>query len=71
MENRTEEQLLLEIVTYFDTFIFKNHINASIKTHSKLKSYNINPIVVKYLSKVLEGNYSAEGVEKRFIIQEF
>ena len=64
MENRTEEQLLLEIVTYFDTFIFKNHINASIKTHSKLKSYNINPIVVKYLSKVLEGNYSAEGVAK-------
>ena len=64
MDNRTEEELLVEIVNYFDTFIFKNHINASIKTHSKLKSYNINPIVVKYLSKVLEGKYSAEGVAK-------
>ena len=64
MDNRTEEELLIEIVNYFDTFIFKNHINASIKTHSKLKSYNINPIVVKYLSKVLEGKYSAEGVAK-------
>ena len=30
MENRTEEQLLLEIVTYFDTFIFKNHINLDL-----------------------------------------
>lgn len=64
MDNRTEEQLLVEIVTYFDTYIFKNHINAALNVHSKLKTYNINPIVVKYLSKVLEGNYSAEGVAK-------
>ena len=34
------------------------------KTHSKLKSYNINPIVVKYLSKVLENDYTPQGVAK-------
>lgn len=64
MANRTEEELLNEIVQYFEKNIFENHINASLKNHSKLKSYNINPIVVKYLSKVLEDNYSPEGVAK-------
>jgi len=64
MANRTENELRIEIVNYFETYIFENHINASLKVHSKLKSYNINPIVVKYLSKVLEGNYSPEGVAK-------
>jgi hypothetical protein len=64
MKNRTEEELLKEIVEYFEKFIFENHINASLKTHSKLKNYKINPIVVKYLSKVLNDNYSPEGVAK-------
>ena len=64
MANRAEEDLLKEIVKYFEKYIFENHINASLVIHSKLKSYNINPIVVKYLSKVLEGNYSPEGVAK-------
>jgi Type II restriction endonuclease EcoO109I len=60
----TEKALLRKIVEYFEINIFENHINASLKVHSKLKSYNINPIVVKYLSKVLEGNYSPDGVAK-------
>ena len=60
----TKEDLTNKIVDYFETYIFKNHIEACMKTHSKLKSYNINPIVVKYLSKVLEGNYTPEGVAK-------
>lgn len=60
----TEKELLLKITGYFEINIFEKHINASLKVHSKLKSYNINPIVVKYLSKVLEGNYSPEGVAK-------
>ena len=60
----TEDELIQTIVEYFETNIFKNHINASLNTHSKLKSYNINPIVVKYLSKVLVGNYTPEGVAK-------
>jgi hypothetical protein len=60
----TEKELTNKIVDYFETYIFENHIAASLKTHSKLKSYNINPIVVKYLSKVLENNYSPEGVAK-------
>jgi Type II restriction endonuclease EcoO109I len=59
-----ENQLIQTIVDYFEKNIFENHINASLKRHSKLKSYIINPIVVKYLSKLLEGNYTPEGVAK-------
>ncbi|WP_315057524.1 PmeII family type II restriction endonuclease [Chryseobacterium indoltheticum] len=64
MEIKTQNDILAEIVEYFKVYIFENHITASINTHSKLKSYNINPIVVKYLSKVLENNYTAIGVAK-------
>jgi hypothetical protein len=60
----TELELTQNIVDYFEKNIFEKHINSSLRTHSKLKSYNINPIVVKYLSKVLDGKYSPEGVAK-------
>jgi Type II restriction endonuclease EcoO109I len=60
----TKQSLIKKVVEYFETKIFKNHIEASLKVHSKLKSYKINPIVVKYLSKVLENNYTPESVAK-------
>lgn len=64
MNSKTQNEIIHEIVEYFKIYIFENHIKASINTHSKLKSYNINPIVVKYLSKVLENEYSPIGVAK-------
>lgn len=64
MKSATQDELIAEIVEYFRVYIFENHITASINTHSKLKSYNINPIVVKYLSKVLENSYTPIGVAK-------
>lgn len=64
MNNKTEEELLQEVVEFFKKYIFENHISASLNYHSKLKNYKINPIVVKYLSKVLVDNYTAEGVAK-------
>lgn len=64
MEVKTQNDIIEEIVEYFRVYIFENHITASINTHSKLKSYNINPIVVKYLSKVLENDYTPIGVAK-------
>ncbi|MEY3437512.1 MAG: hypothetical protein RL265_97 [Bacteroidota bacterium] len=60
----TQKALTDTIVGYFEKNIFENHLAAIEKTHSKLKSYNINPIVVKYLSKVLENDYTPEGVAK-------
>jgi len=59
------ENELLEIVTkYFEEKIFDNHKINSLKNHSKLKSYKINPILVKYLSKVLEDNFTPIGIAK-------
>ena len=64
MKAKKQEETIKEIVGYFKTYIFENHITASINNHSKLKNYNINPIVVKYLSKVLENDYTPIGVAK-------
>ncbi len=60
----TEQELTQKIVDFFEKKIFEKHIDSSLRVHSKLKSYNINPIVVKYLSKVLDDKYSPEGVAK-------
>jgi hypothetical protein len=54
----TEQELTHKIVEYFEKNIFQQHINSLLKHHSKIKSYNINPIVVKYLSKLLDGKYN-------------
>jgi hypothetical protein len=59
------ESKLLKIVTqYFEKNIFDNHKINSLKNHSKLKSYKINPIIVKYLSKVLEDDFTPIGIAK-------
>jgi len=59
------ENKLLGIVTkYFEEKIFDNHKINSLKNHSKLKSYKINPILVKYLSKVLEDDFTPIGIAK-------
>ncbi|MFN0291460.1 PmeII family type II restriction endonuclease [Pedobacter helvus] len=64
MTVKKQEELINEIVEYFKVYIFENHIAASIGVHTKLKNYNVNPIVVKYLSKILADEYSSEGVAK-------
>jgi len=59
------ENYLLEIITgYFKENILENHKRNVLKEHSKLKSYKINPIIVKYLSKVLENDYTPIGIAK-------
>ena len=60
----TESQLLTIITAYFKDKIFNNHKNNVLTNHSKLKSYKINPILVKYLSKVLVNDYSPIGIAK-------
>lgn len=60
----TEDELLAIITEYFKEKIFENHKINSLKTNSKLKSYKINPIIVKYLSKILEDNFTPIGIAK-------
>lgn len=64
MTRKTEKELITEIVEYFNTYIFQNHINTAIKNNAVLKNYKINPILVKYLSVVLENEYTPKGVAK-------
>lgn len=60
-----KEKELLELITnYFRDKIFENHIKSSLSKHSKLSSYKINPIVVKYLSKILENDFTPLGIAK-------
>lgn len=59
-----EKELLEIVTTYFKEKIFENHKINSLKIHSKLKSYKINPILVKYLSKILEDDFTSIGIAK-------
>lgn len=59
-----ENDLLSIITAYFKEKIFNNHKINALKTHSKLKSYKINPIIVKYLSKILEDDFTPIGIAK-------
>jgi len=59
-----EEGLLKSITGYFEKKIFEKHKNNVLNKHSKLQSYKINPITVKYLSKILDDNYTPEGIAK-------
>ncbi|MBN4085057.1 restriction endonuclease [Flavobacteriaceae bacterium AH-315-B10] len=59
-----ENQLLNIVKTYFKEKIFENHKKNVLENHSKLKSYKINPILVKYLSKILEDDFTPLGIAK-------
>jgi len=52
------------VQNYFKEKIFENHKKNVLTRHSKLKSYKINPITVKYLSKILENNFTPLGIAK-------
>lgn len=60
----TEKELLRIITGYFKEKIFENHKISALSTHSKLKSYKINPIIVKYLSKIMEDKFTPLGIAK-------
>ena len=59
-----ENDLLNSTKEYFKEEIFDNHMKNVLENHTKLKSYKINPIVVKYLSKVLVNEFTPEGIAK-------
>ena len=61
---KTEAELLKIVTDYFRVNIFENHKKNVIKEHSRLKSYKINPILVKYLSKLLADDFTPKGIAK-------
>jgi hypothetical protein len=59
-----EKQLLNIVKEYFNKNIFESHKQNALHKHSKLNSYKINPILVKYLSKVLDDDFTPLGIAK-------
>ncbi len=59
-----EDEYLRAAVDYFREKLFYKHMSTVSLKHSKLSSYKINPIVVRYLSNVLESNFTPLGVAK-------
>ncbi len=60
----TQAELLEKIICYIKKKIFDSHKLNTLGKNSSLKSYNINPIVSKYLSKILANDFSAMGIAK-------
>ncbi|RNC84733.1 MAG: restriction endonuclease [Balneola sp.] len=59
-----KQKLIDEIVQYFDENIAQVHQENLINKHAKLSSYQINPILVKYLSQLIESGITEEGIAK-------
>jgi hypothetical protein len=60
----SENDLLEQIKSYISKEVFDQHKSNVLKKHCKLSSYNINPIVVKYLSRVLVEEFTPLGIAK-------
>jgi hypothetical protein len=60
----TEQETITQVVEYLDKKIFQQLKLNTIREHTRLRSYKINPILVKYLSKVLEDNFTAAGIAR-------
>lgn len=60
----SEEELIYKVVKNLETTIFEQLKVNTLRNNSRLKSYKVNPIVVKYLSRILEGSFTASGIAK-------
>lgn len=60
----SQEILLKNIIEYFKEKIFDAHKANTLGSNSSLKSYKINPIISKYLSKIIDNDLSAAGIAK-------
>ncbi len=56
------EDLASNIQKYLEQNLYIAHQKNSFKKNSKLSSYKINPLTIRYLSKTLDGGYTPRGV---------
>lgn len=59
-----ESELIGKMRDYFEREIVQKHQENLLNKHSKLSSYQANPILVKYLSQLIESEITEEGVAK-------
>lgn len=61
-------QIIEKAKDFFRDEIFKPHLENGCVKASKLKSYNVNPFLVKYLACFLEGNDDSHSIAKALIL---
>ena len=54
----TEQEQITQIVEFIAKNIFERNIELSLNDNSELKNYKINPILIRYLSQLLDGEYT-------------
>ena len=60
----SESELIELMVKYFEHEIVQKHQDNLLKNHSRLDNYQINPILLKYLSQLKENEITNEGIAK-------
>lgn len=61
-------EILDKAKKFFQEELFKTHLEVGCKEATKLKSYKINPFLVKYLACFLDGNDSPASLAKALIL---
>ncbi|GJQ63950.1 MAG: hypothetical protein SCALA702_30030 [Melioribacteraceae bacterium] len=68
MNVEQREILLKRAKEFFRTEIVQTHIEKSCKKAGKLKEYNVNPFLFKYLANFLKGNDEPESIAEALIL---
>ena len=68
MTERERLSILDNAKEFFRREIVSSHIEGACKRASKLKEYNVNPFLFKYLANFLTGNDSAERIAKALVL---
>lgn len=68
MEEHQRILLLEKAKQFFRDEIVEKHIRDGCKRASKLKNYNINPFLMKYLANFLKGNDDAKSIAEALVL---
>jgi len=67
MTQAERQEILNRAKNFFRDKIVGNHTTTAIRKASKLKSYNINPFLYKYLANFMNGDDSPESIAKALV----
>ena len=60
-----KKKILLDAaINHLESTTFSNHKRLAMKKHTKLKNYNINPMLFNYLTMIMDGQVTAEALAK-------
>lgn len=68
MENSDKEQILENAKAFFRENIANNHVSNGCRKAAKLKEYNVNPFLYKYLANFLSGSDDAYSIAKALVL---